>query len=81
MEDQKITVAALQETRCMNQEFEYKNAKLIMFEGKNQTNVHKRYGMGFYVAKQWVKFIKGSEYISDRICIIHFDFEKAGSKN
>ena len=81
MENHKITVAALQETRCMTQEFTHENAKLIMFEGKNPTNIHKRYGMGFYVAKQWIKYIKGSEYISDRICIIHFDFEKAGSKN
>ena len=80
MEDRKITVAALQETRCMNQEFVYGDAKLIMFGGKNPTNIHKRYGMGFYVAKQWIKFIRGSEYISDRICAIHFDFGKAGSK-
>ena len=35
MENHKITVAALQETRCMIQELEHENAKLIiMFEEK-----------------------------------------------
>ena len=74
MKLRKIGIGCLQETRWHEDKMihlEHRTGNIINIKAMSE-NEHKRYGMGFYVSKEWMRRYEGHEYVTDRIATIKF---------
>lgn len=80
---QRTHIACLQETRTSDNIWKdeiTENGGVLYCIGAKTSNVHRRYGQGFYVSKEWNRHYYGHEYISDRISVIHFRLNRDGTR-
>ena len=82
MKSRKVDIGCLQETRWNEDammHLEHRTGNIINIKARSD-NEHKRYGMGFFVSKEWMKRYEGHEYISDRIATIKFKIHQKNNK-
>ena len=82
MKLRKIDIACLQETRWNEDatiHLDHRKGNIINIQARN-VNEHKRYGMGFYISKEWMKRYEGHEYVTDRIATIKFKIHHKKNK-
>ena len=70
----KVAVCALQEMWTGEYNYKSKSGKgmLIGMEPKGEVGNHLKYTMGFFVAEEWIPYLKTVESVSNRIAVASF---------
>ena len=73
MQQKNIDVCCIQETRMITYaEILCPDGGMIINIKAEAINMHKRYGMGFYINNKWLNRLQGYRRLTDRISVINF---------
>ena len=72
MKKYKIKICCFQETRCEEMYTKSDDGLIITMPFEPDTAPHFKYGLGFFIAPDFINFFSGTKNVSNRIAVIQF---------